>query len=109
VVEEAQMKTVVVYESMFGNTKTIAEAIAEGLGGAGQVVLGSVDDLSPDQVGDARLLVAGGPTHGHGMASPNAHQAMARDGSYANADFHAGCSAQPSAVMLGRAVGPSMA
>jgi ATP-dependent exoDNAse (exonuclease V) alpha subunit len=27
----------------------------------------------------------------------------------ANADFHAGCSAQPSAVMLGRAVGPSMA
>jgi Flavodoxin len=77
------MKTVVVYESMFGNTKAIAEAIAEGLGGAGQVVLGSVDDLAPDPVGDARLLVAGGPTHGHGMARPNAHQAMARDASYA--------------------------
>jgi hypothetical protein len=77
------MKTVVVYESMFGNTKTIAEAIAEGLGGAGEVALGTVDDLSPDQVGDARLLVAGGPTHGHGMARPNAHQAMAKDASYA--------------------------
>ena len=26
------MRTVVVYESMFGNTRAIAEAIAEGLG-----------------------------------------------------------------------------
>jgi hypothetical protein len=77
------MKTVVVYESMFGNTKAIAEAIAEGLGEAGEVTLGSVDELSPDQVGDAGLLVAGGPTHGHGMARPNAHQTIARDGSHA--------------------------
>lgn len=77
------MKLVVVYESMFGNTKMIAEAIAEGLGRAGEVTLGSVDDLSPEAVGDAGLLVAGGPTHGHGMARPNAHQTMARDGSYA--------------------------
>jgi hypothetical protein len=27
---------------------------------------------------------------------------------YANADFHAGCSAQPSAVIIRRAAGPSM-
>jgi flavodoxin len=40
-VGEIQMKTVVVYESMFGNTKAIAEAIAEGLGGAGEVALGN--------------------------------------------------------------------
>jgi hypothetical protein len=81
--EEGQMKTVVVYESMFGNTKTIAEAIAEGLRRAGEVTLGTVDDLSPDEVGKADLIIAGGPTHGHGMARPNAHQAMANDGSYA--------------------------
>lgn len=77
------MSVVVVYESMFGNTKTIAEAIAEGLGGAGQVVLASVDDLAPVEVGEAGLLVAGGPTHGHGMARPGAHQTIARDASYA--------------------------
>ena len=77
------MKTVVVYESMFGNTRSIANAIAEGLVGAGEVVVGSVDDLSPHEVGDAGLLVAGGPTHGHGMARPTAHQAMAKDESYA--------------------------
>jgi Flavodoxin len=77
------MSTVVVYESIFGNTKTIAEAIAEGLCGAGQVTLSSVDDLSPDQVADASLLVGGGPTHAHGMARADAHQTLAKDGSYA--------------------------
>jgi hypothetical protein len=82
-VKEAQMRTVVVYESMFGNTKTIAEAIAEGLRGAGEVMLGSVDDVSPDQVADASLLVVGGPTHAHGMARANAHQTLAKDASYA--------------------------
>jgi hypothetical protein len=77
------MRVVVVYESIFGNTKTIAEAIANGLGEAGEVTLGTVDDLSPEVVGDAGLLVAGGPTHAHGMARPKAHQTIARDRSYA--------------------------
>ena len=77
------MKIVVVYESMFGNTKAIAEAIAEGLGEAGEVTLGSVDELSPEAMGDAGLLVAGGPTHGHGMARANAHQALVKDASSA--------------------------
>jgi flavodoxin len=77
------MKIVVVYESMFGNTRTIAEAIAEGLDGSGEVLLGTVDELSPDDVGDARLIVAGGPTHGHGMARQDAHQTVAGNPSYA--------------------------
>lgn len=77
------MKTVVVYESRFGNTKTVAEAIAGGLDGTGEVLLGTVDDLSPDQVGDARLVIAGGPTHGHGMAGQDAHRTLATNGSYA--------------------------
>ena len=77
------MSTLVVYESMFGNTKTVAEAIAEGLRGPGEVMLGSVDDVSPDQVADASLLVVGGPTHGHGMAKANARRTLAKDASYA--------------------------
>ena len=36
------MKVYVVYESMYGNTHRIAEAIGEGLGGLGEVVVGSV-------------------------------------------------------------------
>ena len=31
---EAMMNAIVVYESMYGNTRAVAEAIAEGLGGA---------------------------------------------------------------------------
>jgi hypothetical protein len=62
------VKIVVVYESMFGNTELIAEAIADGLSGAGDVSLGSVDELAPDVACDADLIVAGGPTHAHGMA-----------------------------------------
>jgi hypothetical protein len=67
-----------VFESMFGNTRTIGEGIAEGLREAGDVRVGTVDDLSPDEVRDATLIVAGGPTHAHGMARPNAHESVAK-------------------------------
>jgi hypothetical protein len=76
------MKFVVVYESMFGNTETVAKAIAAGLSEAGEVKIGTVDTLSPEEVRDAKLLVAGGPTHAHGMARPNAHATIARERSY---------------------------
>jgi hypothetical protein len=77
------MKMVVVYESMFGNTSAVGEGIAEGLQSVGDVRAGSVDDISPDEVRDATLIVAGGPTHAHGMARPGAHDSIAKDDSYA--------------------------
>ena len=73
------MKIVVVYESMFGNTKTIGEAIAEGLREAGEVEVGTVDDLSPDEARDATLIIAGGPTQARHMARPNARQSAAKN------------------------------
>ncbi|MEU1423978.1 flavodoxin domain-containing protein [Kitasatospora sp. NPDC005751] len=66
------MHTVVVYESMYGNTREIAEAIAEGVHRADPEA--SVDCL-PVSRADAEvartadLLVVGGPTHMHGMSS----------------------------------------
>jgi len=73
------MKTVVVYESMFGNTQTIAEGIAEGLRDAGEVKLGTVDDLPPEGVRDAALILAGGPTQARHMARPDARQSVAKN------------------------------
>lgn len=73
------MKIVVVYESLYGNTKTIAEAIAEGLHDAGEVMLGSIDEIRPGDVLDAALLVAGGPTHIHGMVSGRSRDAARKD------------------------------
>lgn len=74
------MKLVVVYESMFGNTRTIGEAVAEGLSEAGEVAVGTVDDLAQEDVREAALIVLGGPTHNRGMAKPDARKALARRG-----------------------------
>ena len=56
------MKTAVVYESSFGNTRTVAEAI----GGALDAPVYSVDE-EPPQLGELDLLVVGAPTHVHGL------------------------------------------
>jgi flavodoxin len=52
------MSTIVVYESIYGNTRAIALAVAEGLG---EATACSVDEAPPN-LQDADLLVVGGPT-----------------------------------------------
>lgn len=61
------MKALVIYESMFGNTATIARAIANGLGETMEVDLCAVQDRPRDPV-DVALIVAGGPTHAFSMS-----------------------------------------
>jgi flavorubredoxin len=62
------MRAVVVYESMFGNTHAIADAIGKGLEPAGDVVVAAVVEADRERLGAADLLVVGGPTHFHGMS-----------------------------------------
>jgi flavodoxin len=69
IAKEPTVKAVVVYESLFGNTHEVAEAVAEGLRDAAEVDVTAVKDWSPELVQGADLLVVGGPTHAHGMAS----------------------------------------
>lgn len=58
------MHALVVYESMFGNTQSVAEAVAEGLGESVEVVeVGSSPVIGPY----LDLLVVGGPTHAFGL------------------------------------------
>ncbi len=64
------MKAIVVYGSIYGNTRAIAEAIAEGLGGAD---VKSVPDAAAHPE-PADLLVVGGPTHMHGLATTRSRQ-----------------------------------
>lgn len=61
------MRTLVVYESMFGNTHAIADSIADGLRAAGEVRVVPVAEAGPELIRWADLVVAGGPTHVHGM------------------------------------------
>ena len=65
------MSALVIYESVYGNTRAIAEAIAEGLGGADVVAVHE----APDRPEGIDLLVVGGPTHLHGLATVRSRQA----------------------------------
>jgi flavodoxin len=69
------VKIVVVYESMYGNTHLIAEAIGKGLADAGEVTVVPVDGADADVLAGADLLVVGGPTHVHGMTRESTRKA----------------------------------
>jgi hypothetical protein len=62
------MRAVVVYESMYGNTHLVADAIGAGLRPAFDVSVVPVSQVSPAVLADADLVVVGGPTHAHGMS-----------------------------------------
>lgn len=88
------MRAVVVYESMYGNTHTIANSIADGLRATHEVTVVPVSEASGQLIAEADLLIVGGPTHVHGLSSRSsrrtARQAAAKDGSQLRLDPHAG-------------------
>ncbi len=58
------MKTLIVYFSKFGNTRRIAEAIAETMKPAGDVRVVSIDRLAVADFEGVDLVIVGSPTHG---------------------------------------------
>lgn len=75
------MKAVVVYESMYGNTHAIADAIARGIESADgyeAVVVESVARADQQLIAGADLVVVGGPTHAHGMTRPGTRKQAVR-------------------------------
>ncbi|GLY29704.1 flavodoxin domain-containing protein [Kineosporia sp. NBRC 101731] len=68
------MRALVVYESMFGNTRAVAEAIGSGLSEKADVEVVPVRDV-PLRIGnDVDLLVVGGPTHAFGLSRRSSRQ-----------------------------------
>jgi len=63
------MQALVIYDSRFGNTRQIAEAIGKPLGERYTVSVQSIAD-APVLPTDLDLLVIGGPTHAHGVSQP---------------------------------------
>ena len=88
------MRALVVYESMYGNTHLIAGNIANGLRGNYEVTLVPVAEATAELVAGADLLVAGAPTHMHGLSTRAtrrmAAEAAAKDGSGLRTDPGAG-------------------
>ena len=56
------MKSLVIYDSLYGNTEQIAKAIADALGTPETVTLRHVGDIQPGEMSDLTLLVVGSPT-----------------------------------------------
>ncbi len=74
------MRVLVVYESMFGNTAKVGEAIASSLRSRGlDVRSGPTSAIQPAAAAEADLLVVGGPTHAHGMSSKGSRRAAVED------------------------------
>jgi flavodoxin len=62
------MRTLVLYDSLYGNTKPIAKAIGETLSGDVEVL--HVGDPDASGLGACDLLLAGVPTHGFRPSLP---------------------------------------
>src|SRR5690242_10008279 len=73
------MRSLVVYESWFGNTRRVAEKIAAALAPEGEVELVSADKSAPP-LGEVDLLVVGGPTHVHGLSGQRSRDAAVEQG-----------------------------
>jgi hypothetical protein len=57
------MRALVVYESMYGNTHVVASNIADGLGAGHDVILVPVGEATGDLLAWADLVIVGAPTH----------------------------------------------
>lgn len=72
-------RALVIYESMFGNTRTVAEGVAEGCGSAGFPTILVEVSLAPTRIPeDVMLVIVGGPTHAFGLTRPRTRQDAAR-------------------------------
>ncbi len=74
------LRALVVYESMFGNTSQVADAVTRGLllegVDAGMVDVGS----APESVDDLDLLVVGAPTHAFSLSRPSTRADAVKQG-----------------------------
>lgn len=58
------MKTLIVFDSFFGNTEQVARAIGAALAGENDVVCMRVADVTPGLLAGVKLLIVGSPTRG---------------------------------------------
>ena len=81
-----QMRALVIYESMFGNTAEIARAVAEGLRAEHVVVdVVEVRDAPPADQIMADLIVVGAPTHAFSLSRASTRADAVRQGAPAGA------------------------
>ena len=74
-------KTVIVFESMFGNTEKLAREMGDGLASeGGQVVLADVRHVRAEDFAGCDLIVLGAPTHAFSLSRPGTRADAVRQG-----------------------------
>ena len=63
------MEMLIVYDSRFGNTRRLAQAMAEAIKPQGPVRTLGLDEVLPSNLGAVDLLIVGGPTEEHGLSA----------------------------------------
>jgi hypothetical protein len=71
------MQVLIGFESMFGNTHRIANAIASGFAPEHDVTVTPITDIPPDLV-DVDVLVVGAPTHAHTLPRRESRRSAVR-------------------------------
>ena len=83
----------VIYESMFGNTHHVADAVAAGLGkglDGAVVTVYEVAEAPRSLPDDIDLLVVGGPTHAFSMSRPSTRKSAVEQGADPSVVDHEG-------------------
>jgi hypothetical protein len=79
------MKALVVYESMFGNTEKVAQAIVAGISESMDVDAAAAASAPSTVPPDVSLLVIGGPTHAFSMSRRSTREDAIKQGATASA------------------------
>jgi flavodoxin len=94
---EDDMRALIVYESMYGNTRQVAEQIGAAMQPRCEVSVVAVSEATDEMVDEADVLIVGGPTHMHGLSNRRSRE-MAK----AMADRHdSGLTVEPDATPFG--------
>ena len=91
------MKTVVIFESVYGSTRQVAEELAAVARRHGQVDVVRAEDADVGTLDGADLVLVGGPTHLHGLSTR-----ASRQSGLVGPVIDAGAGAQPGPTSPGR-------
>jgi flavodoxin len=83
-------RALLVYESMFGNTQAVADAVAEGMRTGVEVTVHEVGDAPHEIPPDIDLVVVGGPTHAFSMSRSSTRRSAVEQGADPAVAEHSG-------------------